>query len=45
MEGGGLMLWIMVSPGRGLRNKRLKDKRMNIYKRGDFHGKDHPGNQ
>jgi hypothetical protein len=44
-EGGGLMLWIMVRPGRGLRNKKSKGKRMNIDKRGEFNGKDHPGNQ
>jgi hypothetical protein len=45
MKGGGLMLWIMTSPGRGLRDKKSKGKRMNIDKRGEFHGEDHPGNQ
>jgi hypothetical protein len=45
MEGGGLMLWIMVSPGRGLRDKKLKPKRININNQGGLHGKDHPGNQ
>jgi hypothetical protein len=44
-EGGGLMLWIMVSPGRGFRDITPKRKTMNIEKRGEFHGKDHPGNQ
>jgi hypothetical protein len=44
-EGGGLMLWIMVSPGRGFRDITSKRKTMNIEKRGEFHGKDHPGNQ
>jgi hypothetical protein len=45
MKGGGLMLWIMVSPGGGLKDKKSKGNRMNIDKRGEFHGKDHPGNQ
>jgi hypothetical protein len=45
MEGGGLMLWIMVGPGRGLRERMSKIKKINIHKRGEFHGKDHPGNQ
>jgi hypothetical protein len=45
MKGDGLMLWIMTSPGRGLRDIKSKLKRMNIDKRGEFHGEDHPGNQ
>jgi hypothetical protein len=45
MEGGGPMLWIMVDPGRGLREKKLKLQRISIDKRGELHGKDHPGNQ
>jgi hypothetical protein len=45
MKGGALMLWIMVRPGRGFRDKKSKRQRMNINKRGEFHGKDHPGNQ
>jgi hypothetical protein len=45
MKGGGLMLWIMGSPAWGLRYKKVKRKRMNIDKRGEFHGEDHPGNQ
>jgi hypothetical protein len=45
MKGGGVMLWIMTSPGRGLRDKKSKGKRMNIDKRGELHGEDHPRNQ
>jgi hypothetical protein len=39
------MLWIMVSPGRGFEDKTSKRKKIDIDKRGEFHGKDHPGNQ
>jgi hypothetical protein len=44
-EGGGPVLWIMVSPGRGLSDKKSERKRMNTDVKGELHGEDHPGNQ
>jgi hypothetical protein len=45
MKGGGLVLWIMVSPGRGNKERKAIVQKISIEKKGGFHGKDHPGNQ
>jgi hypothetical protein len=45
MEGGGLMLWIMVGPGKGNRATKERQQVTDITIQEIFHGKDHPGNQ
>jgi hypothetical protein len=46
MKGGGLMLWIMASPGRGIETTTRKLKpETTVRTEEKIHGKDHPGNQ
>jgi hypothetical protein len=45
-EGGGLMLWIMFGPGRGIKTTiRQFNRENNIRTEEGIHGEDHPGNQ
>jgi hypothetical protein len=39
------MLWIMTSPGRGIKNKDKNPEENNKTLQEEVHGEDHPGNQ